>query len=107
MDAYVFFLSLDITFKERKMIPLQLQDLYDGTNKVQDLKDFQASGKTFSYNGGQTGLARIIGYQPDSGMVDLVEVERTDVRPSSIFYGAKPRGEFSMPAGIVWNSIFY
>ena len=89
------------------MIPLQLQDLLDGTNKVQDLKDFQASGKTFTYNGGKTCLARIIGYQPDSGMVDCVEVERPDVRPGSIFYGVKPRGEFSMPAGRVWNAIFY
>ena len=89
------------------MIPLQLQDLFDGTSKVQDLKDYQASGKTFNYNGGKTCLARIIGYQPDSGMVDLVEVERTDAKPGSIFYGVKPRGEFSMPAGLVWNAIFY
>jgi len=89
------------------MISLAIQDQIDGSSKQQDLLDYMASGQSFNYNGGQTCLAQIVDYKPETGMVDLVEVERPDTKPGCIFYGKQPRGPFKMPAQLVWNAIFF
>ena len=89
------------------MIALQIQDQLDGSSKVQDLLDYMASGQSFTYNGGQTCLARIVDYKPETGMVDLVELPRKDLNPRSPFYGKQPRGPFKMPAQLCWNAIFF
>jgi len=89
------------------MIALQIQDQLDGSSKVQDLQQYMASGQSFTYNGGQTCLARIVDYKPETGMVDLVELARPTQNPRSPFYRKQPRGPFQMPAQLVWNAIFF
>lgn len=88
------------------MIALEIQDQLDGSSKANDLLEYMASGQSLTYNGGQTCLAKIVDYNPVSGIVYLVELPRRSKNPASPFYNVQPRGQFQMPDWLVWNAIF-
>jgi hypothetical protein len=81
------------------MISLPIQDQFDGSNKVQELRD--AIGKTFSDNYSSTGNSKLLEVSKDGTYCVIQECksEYSDKAPKS--------RKFRRPSWLIWNGMFY
>lgn len=81
------------------MISLPIQDQFDGSNKVQELRD--AIGKTFSDNYSSTLNSKLLSVSKDGTycIIQECESEYNDTTP-------KPQ-KFKRPSWLIWNGLFY
>lgn len=81
------------------MISLPIQDQFDGSNKVQELRD--AIGKTFSDNYSSTLRSKLLSVSKDGTYCIIQECksEYNDTTP-------KPQ-KFKRPSWLIWNGLFY
>ena len=81
------------------MISLPIQDQFDGSNKVQELRD--AIGKTFSDNYSSTLNSKLLSVSKDGTYCVIQECksEYNDTTP-------KPQ-KFKRPSWLIWNGLFY
>ena len=79
------------------MIALSIQDQFDGSSKVQDLRE--AIGKEFSDNYSSTLRSRLVSVSADGNHCIVDEVHA---------YG-KPAKELGKrrPSWLIWNGLFY
>ena len=79
------------------MIQLSIQDQFDGSTKVQDLRE--AIGQEFSDNYSSTLRSKLISVSADGNHCIVDEVTA---------YGKKPK-EFGKrrPSWLIWNSMFF
>ena len=81
------------------MIALSIQDQFDGTTKVQDLRE--AIGQTFSDTYSSTWRSRLVSVTADGNhcIVEEVKSEYSNKFPQS--------GQFKRPSWLIWNGLFY
>jgi hypothetical protein len=81
------------------MIALSIQDQFDGSTKVQDLRE--AIGQTFSDNYSSTCRSRLVSVTPDGNhcIVEEVKSEYSDKKPQT--------GQFKRPSWLIWNGMFF
>jgi len=79
------------------MIALSIQDKFDGSNKVQELRN--AIGKEFSDNYSSTLRGRLVSVSADGNHCIIDEVDA---------YGKKAK-EFGKrrPSWLIWNAMFF
>jgi len=79
------------------MIALSIQDEFDGSNKVQELRE--AIGKEFSDNYSSTLRGRLVSVSADGNHCIIDEVDA---------YGKKAK-EFGKrrPSWLIWNMIYF
>lgn len=79
------------------MIPLSIQDKFDGLNKIADLRG--AIGQEFSDNYSSTCRSKLISVSADGDHCIVDEIDA---------YGKKAK-EFGKkrPSWLIWNSMFY
>jgi hypothetical protein len=81
------------------MINLSEQDKFDGSNKLQDLRN--AIGKEYSNNWSSTGRSRLIWVSECGNITHSIEVK-------SEYNNRKPEtGIRKQPSWLTWNSMFF
>ena len=83
------------------MIALKIQDQFDGSNKVEELK--AVIGQTFSDNYSSTGRSKLVKYLPEN---DVCVIEEVASEYKCGNQNPKP-GLHGRDAHIVWNGFFY
>ena len=83
------------------MIDLKVQDQFDGSNKVEELK--AVVGETFSDNFSSTGRSRLVTYNPGLGYCAVQEVA-SEYKCGN--QNPKP-GLWKRDPHVVWNGFFY
>ncbi len=83
------------------MIDLKIQDQFDGSNKVAELK--AVVGQTFSDNFSSTGRSKLVSYDTEKEIC-IVEEVASEYKCGN--QNPKP-GLKSEPAWLVWNGFFY
>ena len=83
------------------MISLQIQDQFDGSNKVEELK--AVVGQTYSDNFSSTGRSKLVSYDTEKEIC-IVEEVASEYKCGN--QNPKP-GLKSEPAWLVWNGFFY
>ena len=83
------------------MIDLKIQDQFDGSNKVEELK--AVIGQTFSDNYSSTGRSKLVSYNPALGYCAVEEVA-SEYKCGN--QNPKP-GLHNRDAWFVWNGFFY
>ena len=81
------------------MISLSVQDRFDGSSKVIDLKG--AIGKDFSDNYSSTGRSKLISVSEDGNqcVVEEVHSQYNDRQPK--------KGSKTQPSWLTWNAMFF
>ena len=83
------------------MIDLKIQDQFDGSNKVAELK--AVVGQTFSDNFSSTGRSKLVSYDTEKEIC-IVEEVASEYKCGN--QNPKP-GLKTEPAWLVWNGFFY
>ena len=83
------------------MIDLKIQDQFDGSNKVAELK--AVVGQTYSDNFSSTGRSKLVSYDTEKEIC-IVEEVASEYKCGN--QNPKP-GLKSEPAWLVWNGFFY
>ena len=83
------------------MIDLKIQDQFDGSNKVAELK--AVVGQTFSDNFSSTGRSKLVSYDTEKEIC-IVEEVASEYKCGN--QNPKP-GLRSRKAWLVWNGFFY
>ena len=83
------------------MIDLKIQDQFDGSNKVEELK--AVVGQTYSDNYSSTGRSKLVSYDPEEETC-IVEEVASEYKCGN--QNPKP-GLHGRDAHIVWNGFFY
>ena len=83
------------------MIDLKIQDQFDGSNKVEELK--AVVGQTYSDNYSSTGRSKLVSYDPEEEtcIVEEVASEYKSGNQNPI------PGLYGRAAWLVWNGFFY
>jgi len=83
------------------MIDLKIQDQFDGSNKVEELK--AVVGQTYSDNYSSTGRSKLVSYDPEEEICIVEEVA------SEYKLGNQNPipGHYGRAAWLVWNGFFY
>ena len=83
------------------MIDLKIQDQFDGSNKVEELK--AVIGQTFSDNYSSTGRSKLVAYLPQND-VCIIEEVASEYKCGN----QNPKlGKETREAWYVWNGFFY
>ena len=83
------------------MIDLKIQDQFDGSNKVAELK--AVVGQTYSDNFSSTGRSKLVSYDPEE---EICIVEEVASKYKCGNQNPKP-GNQRRYAWLVWNGFFY
>jgi len=81
------------------MISLPIQDQFDNTNKVQELRD--AIGQTFSDNYSSTCNSKLLEVSED-GIYCVIQESKSEYSDKA----PKPQ-TFRRPSWLIWNGMFY